>query len=281
MKTELDGSDPILQFIAGPQAKESTLLEIVIDGGEGAVYLDSSKIVAFITYPPIMGSMTPDAELSAKSPQKETLAISHTARTLAPEVEASRIMHVKDFLSPDEHKELLDFVLRGEKKFANSAVDAKDKDYRRSLVMHQFPRFSALILEKIKAMVPEVTEYLGMENFEPGRTECQLTASKDGHFYKTHNDNGSASTSGRTLTYVYYFNRQPKAFTGGDLRLYDTVVRNGYYVAAESYQDIEPIDNSIIFFYPRYMHEVLPVQVASKKFEDSRFTINGWLWEKS
>ncbi|MBE9012911.1 2OG-Fe(II) oxygenase, partial [Pseudanabaenaceae cyanobacterium LEGE 13415] len=45
----------------------------------------------------------------------------------------------------------------------------------------------------------------------------------------------------------------------------------------ESYQEIQPINNSIIFFPSHFLHEVLPVSCPSRQFADSRFTLNGWI----
>ncbi len=72
-------------------------------------------------------------------------------------------------------------------------------------------------------------------------------------------------------------NQEPKAFSGGELLLYNSKIENNLYVNAESFTKIEPRNNSIVFFLSRCMHEVLPVNCKSKAFADSRFTINGWV----
>jgi Rps23 Pro-64 3,4-dihydroxylase Tpa1-like proline 4-hydroxylase len=76
---------------------------------------------------------------------------------------------------------------------------------------------------------------------------------------------------------VYYFNREPKGFTGGELRIYDDVVRNGKLSSTDTFQVIEPRHNSIVFFQSAIMHEVMPVSMPSKQFRDARFTVNGWV----
>jgi Rps23 Pro-64 3,4-dihydroxylase Tpa1-like proline 4-hydroxylase len=118
---------------------------------------------------------------------------------------------------------------------------------------------------------------LGIASFPIGQIESQLTAHNDGHYYKAHNDSGSPDTASRELTYVYYFNREPKQFSGGELRIYDSRIENNFFIKAESYKTIEPINNSIVFFLSRYIHEVLPIRCPSQQFADSRFTINGWV----
>jgi Rps23 Pro-64 3,4-dihydroxylase Tpa1-like proline 4-hydroxylase len=81
----------------------------------------------------------------------------------------------------------------------------------------------------------------------------------------------------RSLTYVYYFNRQPRAFRGGDLRVYDDAIRNGKLARADTFHVVEPVHNRIVFFWARTMHEVTRVEVPSHAFADARFTVNGWI----
>jgi len=104
-----------------------------------------------------------------------------------------------------------------------------------------------------------------------------MTASVDGSYFKAHTDAGANETYKRQFTYVYYFNREPKGFTGGELRIYDDTIRNGKLAATLSFHVIEPRHNSIVFFQAAVMHEVMPVYVPSKQFRDSRFTVNGWI----
>jgi Rps23 Pro-64 3,4-dihydroxylase Tpa1-like proline 4-hydroxylase len=57
-----------------------------------------------------------------------------------------------------------------------------------------------------------------------------VTASTDGSYFRPHTDQGkSAIDATRKLTYVYYFNREPRGFTGGDLRIYDDEFQNGKF----------------------------------------------------
>ena len=55
----------------------------------------------------------------------------------------------------------------------------------------------------------------------------QLTAHNDGCYYKIHNDAGSEKTANREISYVYYFYQEPKAFSGGELKIYDTELKGG------------------------------------------------------
>ena len=72
---------------------------------------------------------------------------------------------------------------------------------------------------------------------------------------------------------VYYFHRSPKSFSGGALRLYS-------FEASEergTFVDIEPTNDTLVFFPSWFPHEVRPVVCPSGRFEDSRFAINCWV----
>ena len=105
----------------------------------------------------------------------------------------------------------------------------------------------------------------------------QLTAHNDGCYYKIHNDAGSEKTANREISYVYYFYQEPKAFSGGELKIYDTELKGGGAITHQNYKTITPVNNSIVFFNSRCRHEVMPVLCPSKAFEHSRFTVNGWI----
>jgi Rps23 Pro-64 3,4-dihydroxylase Tpa1-like proline 4-hydroxylase len=202
-------------------------------------------------------------------------SISSTSQT--QEVLPSYFAQVENFLTPAQVQNLIKYVLEQESKFEPTSNSANDPNYRRSSFLPFFPEFSELIVNRIREMMPYIITYLGLPSFTVGAIESQLTAHNDGNYYKIHNDNGSPDSATRELTYVYYFNREPKSFTGGELLIYDSKIENNFYVGASSYHTVQPLHNSIVFFLSRYMHEVLTVNCPSKRFADSRFTINGWV----
>ena len=122
-------------------------------------------------------------------------------------------------------------------------------------------------------MLPE----LRVQPIVVGIVEAQITASIDGSFFGVHTDADRVKVPKRYLTYVYYFNRHPKAFSGGELRVYDDVLRNSKLARGETFQVIEPLHNRLVLFWARTMHEVMPVRMPSGAFGDARFTVNGWV----
>ncbi|CBN56155.1 MULTISPECIES: 2OG-Fe(II) oxygenase [Kamptonema] len=253
----------------------STLFQIPIDDGRSALCFPSEQLVGLVTEPPIYLQQQQEHKPIIEIPSPPPTPIS-TVHDLT-----SRYAQIENFLTAAENKQLLQYVLDKEAEFVPTSTSTNAEDYRRSMVLHSFPEFSELIVNRIKAILPDVLRKLNIPSFPIGDIESQLTMHNNANFYKMHNDNGSPDTSSRFFTYVYYFNREPKGFTGGELRLYDSKVENNYYVAADTFRTVEPRNNSIVFFLSRYMHEVLQVNCPSKAFADSRFTINGWVRQAS
>lgn len=263
----LKPNDPLLQslmatIITRAQKQKtvfSYLFQISLEGGRATLSFPSEHLVGLVTEPPIYWQQNEPAK---------------------PQISAileSDYVQIDNFLTVEEHQQLLNYVFQRESAFVPTSTSTGDLDYRRSMILHSFPEFSQLVVNRIQAILPDVFRKLNMSSFAIAEIEAQLTSHNDGNYYKVHNDNGSPDTATREFTYVYYFYQQPKAFSGGELLIYDSKIENNFYVKADSYKRVEPRNNSIVFFLSRYLHEVLPVSCPSKAFADSRFTINGWV----
>lgn len=172
---------------------------------------------------------------------------------------------------------LLARVLASEASFAPSGTHDRRSDYRHSLVMNPPADLVRPVVERVRGVMPEVLPALRVKPIEVGIVEAQVTASIDGSFFGVHTDADYDKVPKRYLTYVYYFNRQPKGFTGGELRIYHDLLRNNKLARADSFDVIEPLHNRVVLFWARTMHEVMPVRVPSGAFGDARFTVNGWV----
>ena len=91
-----------------------------------------------------------------------------------------------------------------------------------------------------------------------------------GRFFSKHSDGGQIGERVRTLCFCYYFHRQPCAFSGGDLLLYDGDGTQGF-------TRIEPQHNSIVFFPAACIHQVAPFERNVADFGDARFAVHGWV----
>ncbi|MGE5170219.1 MAG: 2OG-Fe(II) oxygenase [Rudaea sp.] len=195
----------------------------------------------------------------------------------APRVVRHPVAVIEDFLPETAWRPLLAGALASRAQFAPSATHDRRADYRHSLVLNPPPDLVAPVVSRVRAVMPQVLPALRVRPITVGVVEAQVTASIDGSFFGVHTDADHDKVPKRHLTYVYYFNRQPKAFDGGELRVYDDIVRNNKLARAETFSVIEPRHNRVVFFWARVMHEVMPVHVPSRAFEDARFTVNGWV----
>lgn len=193
---------------------------------------------------------------------------------------------VPDFLPPHELDFATAHALAHEKEFENAVLSlaeekakwsSSDYRFRRSRVMNDVAPVVPMIIGKLQALMPRLWGPLAMEPMTFSRVECQMTAHGDGDFFNTHTDNGLPDIAGRCVSYVYYFHREPKRFTGGALRLYKTVVGEGTVRAGDKVIDIDPPRNGLMVFPSWIQHEVTPIACASEALADHRLTVNGWL----
>ena len=187
------------------------------------------------------------------------------------------VVIVDGLLGDAEWSPLLARVLASEAQFQPSATHDARADYRHSLVLNPPPDLVEPVVRRVRSLTPDVLPELRVQPITVGVVEAQVTASIDGSFFGVHTDADRQKVPKRYLTYVYYFNRQPKAFSGGELRVYDDVLRNGKLARGETFQVIEPLHNRLVLFWARTMHEVMPVRMPSGAFGDARFTVNGWV----
>lgn len=192
-------------------------------------------------------------------------------------------LQIDNFLPTGEWQEILEIAFQNKPNFVFSEIGEgiHEFDNRQSFFITSefFPKGAELIIKKIVQAIPEVTYKLNKHLFPVSKFEAQLTVHTDGGYYKIHTDNDPPGLGDctREITYVYYFYQEPKSFQGGELRLYDTQIVNQTFAMNGNFIEIQPRNNSIVFFDSRCLHEVLPVRCSSKAFEDGRFTVNGWI----
>jgi SM-20-related protein len=201
--------------------------------------------------------------------------------------EAEPFVLIEDFLKLRTHGRLLDYTLARQADFTAARVVRTsaaghgrlvDPESRVSSCLVDFPGFQDLFIEVLydnAAMIGDACALLGVPPFTVDNIECHLTAHGDGAFFKPHFDTVTSARFERKISFVYYFFREPKAFEGGNLRVYHRSMYPNAYIGA--YADFEPKNNSLVLFASDVLHEVLPVRCTGKEFGDCRFTVNGWL----
>ena len=267
--------DSLRDTLTGALA-QPTLFQIPIKEGAGLLTVHSSQIVGAITEPPMPLTLQLQRTAAPAKPVRAALNIEAAGTGFPDGISASRAARIENVLTPEQHKQLVVYATRNQQIFTGSNTSTGATDYRESLVCFQFAPFDDLLRHRVRKLIPKVAAQLGLEVPE-GDIEIQLTAHNDGHYYRVHNDSSGEGFMHRVISFVYYFHRTPKSFTGGELRLYDRDVQDGKLRPAANYKDITPLDNSLVFFDSRDMHEVMPVVCPSKVFADGRFTINGWV----
>jgi Rps23 Pro-64 3,4-dihydroxylase Tpa1-like proline 4-hydroxylase len=162
---------------------------------------------------------------------------------------------------------------------------------RKARLLYEPPEISAWFLPEIETALPAVCAALGIAPFEPSKIELQMTLHTGGDFYRAHRDvsgpdEAKSEIDRRCISFVYYMSRQPRPFSGGELRLYDCDAdterarpdwADGRHWDEHLFSLVEPEDNSIVFFPSPVMHEVCPVDLDSDDPADGRLTLNGWV----
>ena len=139
-------------------------------------------------------------------------------------------------------------------------------------------RFVDVVETRIQQVIPELINDLRLSRFETGLIDLQMVSHGDGGFYTRHIDTFTGkdrpAQGDRVISCVYYFFREPKAFTGGELRLHPLRTKTA---PAPAIVDLPIANDTLIAFSSWLPHEVLPVSSPSLEFANSRFSINCWV----
>src|SRR5690242_1351733 len=191
---------------------------------------------------------------------------------------------LEGFLSEDERRALIDWAIAEEAAFKPAKVfygeggNLRRLDpARRNALKHEGigplePMMHSALLDAL----PRIMDAAGYHGPEPRSIEFELNAYGDGAHFAPHIDiplgrnrkpAGQQAGEDRVISVVYYFHSEPKAFSGGALRLY----RFGADPDAAGPDDsvlFEPAQNSLVVFPSWAMHKVEPVHCPSTQFAD-------------
>lgn len=147
-----------------------------------------------------------------------------------------------------------------------------DPSVRAALIIDVAP-FRDELAALIDVRLEGTRAQLGVQPFEPMGKHFSMVAYGDGAFYGKHIDmsvGAAIDRPPRQITFVYYFFREPKRFSGGALRLFDM------RLSGQS-MDVEP-EHDMLLAFPSWMpHEVLPIACPGCGFGDGRFAVNIWV----
>jgi Rps23 Pro-64 3,4-dihydroxylase Tpa1-like proline 4-hydroxylase len=183
-----------------------------------------------------------------------------------------------DFLPAPMAAALLDWAIENETRFNPTTVghatgERIDPNVRVSVSVGKFGDVKNELRRRLIELAPALIRDLRVNALEITGTELELVAHNDGAFYRRHIDTATgANAAGESLRFisaVYYVHRQPKAFSGGALRLY------GF--EGDDYVDVEPEHNLLAVFPSWAPHQVTPISCPSQAFADSRFAVSIWI----
>lgn len=144
---------------------------------------------------------------------------------------------------------------------------------RTNLVNYDTGASGPLIRTLIEQQFNAICARLNMPVFPLTLFQLKFASYRHGDYFGVHQDNSSRNPD-RRISFIYYFNREPKPYRGGDLILYDSRFSPRAYLRSQ-YTRIIPQNNSMIFFPSEYFHEVLPIESENREFMHSRFTLSG------
>jgi SM-20-related protein len=184
----------------------------------------------------------------------------------------------RDFLGAAAAQALLAYMDASRDAFSPADVHAGD-DTRVDAAIRQSSRLRECgplgedLEQRVRAQLPALVEGLGLPRFEVADLETEFVAHGHGAFFARHIDTVIGSPAGRRprmISTVYYFHRQPRSFSGGELRLYEPVPGSTAAIT------VLPEHDTLVAFPAFVPHEVLPVTCAPDDFMASRFSFNAW-----
>lgn len=189
------------------------------------------------------------------------------------------------FLDETERRALLDWTMANRDRFEPAQIvgGIVDLSQRACETLRDLGPMDAALRRRFTEILPVILAGTGIPAFRLDSIELDLAAHGDGAHFVAHMDTFTSENRrlarqagrmhhDRIVSAVYYFHREPKGFSGGELRLhpFDSVGGQPGHV------DIQPLQNSVAAFPSFVFHEVRPVSCPSKAFEDFRFAVNCW-----
>jgi SM-20-related protein len=277
VKVELALTNGLRQMIVLPETSEflpqvldalaypdnaPALLELPVDGGRSAFSFRPHDLVSVITSPPVITGAALGAPVGHVQTQSQTIHV-----------------EIDGFLTPDENSVVMAKAIEASKTYQASGTLGGDRNARRSRVIKRVGKdLEDLFVTRVSIHLPHILHTLGIAPFEWGPWDVQLTASNDGDFFVMHPDAlHDGPTSKRRLTFILYVCREPTPFEGGNLLILEDNPTATQHARGGGMRRVTPRNNLLVAFDSSRWHEVERVFCDSAVFEDSRFTLNGWL----
>ena len=197
---------------------------------------------------------------------------------------------IRNIFTKKENLEILAEAIKNKKKFKPAIAIGKNKKFRSNLmidydVLYSNNRTKSKLLNlidknfknmKFKEILNSFVfpiNLLGQTNFH----ESQVSRYGDqGQEYKYHQDSFAENNS-RMITLVYYFNKEPKKYKGGEIQFTRSPISDGkIFDKNQTPITITPENNMMVVFSSKVAHTVLPT-TSPKTFDSGRFSVNIWV----
>ncbi len=200
----------------------------------------------------------------------------------------------KNLFSKPANKRILNEIISLEKEFNPSYTGGKavpNPNMRTNTVAYldniyrgkRDTSFFLMQLDKLLQSNLEFREILASSQYPvsdflmTNRHETQISryGGEDTQYYEWHIDR--YSNTGRHLTLVYYFFKEPREFVGGHLQFTNSPIYNGKAIEKDAeIVEVTPENNMGVVFGSYTPHRVLPT-TSPKEFGKGRFSSNIWI----
>jgi len=258
----LQRKDPLLASLVSSIGEKSygggrpaRPFNIGLDQGRRSFIFSSTDLVGLVMDPPLLDDSTTPPAMTIPcqpigEPQPEPLA------------EKAPYVLLDAFLDDGLISDLLRFASTEES--VGAAKSAR--------VVREFAPFAAVFRDRIRSLVPQLATAFGIGEFAVGDIDCTLIAQNEGGAVPRAGEEAQ-DAGDPAISYAFYFHNEPQSFSGGAFRLYNTWLGGGERGVAAA--EIEPANNSILFFPSECPYEVLPLRCRSTRLADSRFALLG------
>ncbi|MFD7339218.1 2OG-Fe(II) oxygenase [Streptomyces violascens] len=184
------------------------------------------------------------------------------------------VCRFENVLGAQRADSLLSFCLGRRDDFcAGMSVDAATGQLAEDCELQVLPLRSQALSRTVTGLLPMVRQMVGLET-EFSHTRMTLAAYSQGGYLGLYSDAVRVPDPMNSVTAMYYLHCRPRGFDGGQLRLYDTVIRGDRPRRAATFQSVEPDHDTIVFFPSTAFHEVKTLACPSGQFSDGRFGVN-------
>ena len=197
---------------------------------------------------------------------------------------------IRDIFTKKENSEIFAEAIKNKKNFKLAIAMNKTEKFRNNIVSEYDTIYSKdRTKSKLLTMIDKnfkntkFTDILNSFVFPVnllGQTnlhETQVSRYGDqGQKYKYHTDAFSDDNK-RMITLVYYFNKEPKKYKGGEIQFTRSPISDGkIFDKNQTPITITPENNMMVVFSSKVAHTVLPT-ISPKTFDKGRFSVNIWV----